>query len=53
MNQMPQQLAEQVWKVGGQIEWSVEDWTDFYHSLTAFFARVCARHAKKKIEGQQ
>lgn len=44
-------LAAEVWKVAGSVEWTVDDWKDFYQSLTEFFARVSARHAKQKLDG--
>ena len=48
--EMPPQLRDEVWKIAGQVEWTVEDWRDFHNSLTLFFARVAGRHAKAKIE---
>ena len=48
--EMPPQLRDEVWKIAGQVEWTVEDWRDFHNSLTLFFARVAGRHAVENLE---
>lgn len=45
------QLHEDVWSIAGRVEWDAEDWKDFYHTLTEFFARVTDRHAAKAGHG--
>lgn len=50
MTPIPPRLADQIWNIAGHIEWAAEDWQDFYESLTAVFARIAARHAKRKID---
>lgn len=50
MESMPPKMAEECWKIAGSVEWTVEDWQDFYQSLTAVFARIAARHAKSKVD---
>jgi hypothetical protein len=52
MTELPPEVAAKVWKVAASVEWTVEDWMDFYHTLTLLFARISARHAKRKIEAQ-
>jgi hypothetical protein len=47
---MDSKLREQVWTVAGRVEWTEEDWRDFYDSLTAVFTRIAARHAREKIK---
>lgn len=41
------QLHGDVWSIAGRVEWDAEDWKDFSHTLTEFFARVTDRHAAK------
>jgi uncharacterized protein (DUF2141 family) len=53
MTEIPQPLAAEVWKVAGSVKWTCEDWKDFYHSLTALFARISARHAKRMIDATE
>lgn len=53
MKEMPPGLAEKVWEIAGKVEWTAEDWKDAYHSITALFARIAARHAKAKIEASE
>ena len=50
MKSVPPSLADQAWKIAGRVTWTVEDWADFYHSLTQVFIRIAARHAKAKLE---
>lgn len=44
--------ADQVWRIAGQVEWTVEDWKTFYFALTKAFLEIAGRHAKRKIEGK-
>lgn len=46
---MGSELREKIWTVAGSVEWTENDWRDFYDGLTAVFARIAARHAEKKI----
>lgn len=52
MKPIPPRLADEVWKIAGHIQWTSEDWQDFYEALTAVFARISARHAKRQIDEQ-
>lgn len=47
---IPPKLAEKCWEAAGKVTWTIEDWADYYQSLTAVFARIAARHAASKAE---
>lgn len=35
-----------VWNIAARVEWSEDDWRDFYEGLTLIFTRIAVRAAK-------
>lgn len=54
MKSLPdRKILDEIWEIATRIEWTVEDWKDFYRSLSMFFVRVVGRHAKNKLSAQK
>lgn len=49
IEQMDPKTAEQVWKIAGRVEWTVDDWKTFYWAITRAFAEIAYRHAVTRL----
>lgn len=40
------------WKDAAQLEWTEQDWSDFYHALDRTLRKIYARHCKPNVSDQ-
>jgi hypothetical protein len=43
------QFSKQDWRKIASLEWSKDDWADFYHCISFALWRIARRHAREKL----
>ena len=44
------EMSKQDWRLIAGLEWSVEDWTDYYHGVGFALWKIARRHSKKPAD---
>lgn len=50
IEQIDKKLADQIWELGGKIDFTAEDWKSFYYAITKAFVEIVGRHAKRRVD---